>query len=175
MKTGVPVQKSFTSDATSFYSCSRRIGSVRTVAAPSEDGPLRDKDDTELTTVPYIVAKFVSSKHSPSRSKAKTAASSLRASATRATWACRPNVSVTGERFPCWCKIACTWFFSAARCCPNEMRKRTCCGRSRAARSAIQASGNNWQRSRCASVAESTRSFFNFADAIAFARCGCTR
>ncbi len=33
---------------------------------------------------------------------------------------------------------------------------------------------NKSQRSKCASVSESTRSFFSFADAIAFTRCGCT-
>ena len=39
---------------------------------------------------------------------------------------------------------------------------------------AIQASGSRSARDRCASVAESTLSFFSRADAIALTRCGCT-
>jgi hypothetical protein len=42
------------------------------------------------------------------------------------------------------------------------------------ASSAIHASGNRSQRDKCASVAESTRSFFSLASAMAFTRAGCT-
>jgi hypothetical protein len=42
------------------------------------------------------------------------------------------------------------------------------------AASAIHASGSRSQRDKCASVSESTRSFFNRAAAIAFTRAGCT-
>jgi hypothetical protein len=41
-------------------------------------------------------------------------------------------------------------------------------------RSAFHDSGNKSQRNNCASVAESSRSFFSLAEAIAFTRCGCT-
>ena len=85
-----------------------------------------------------------------------------------------PNKSVTGERSPCWCSTACTWFFSRVRCRTSVVRNRTCCRRACVSRSAFHDSGNKSQRNKCASVAESTRSFFNFADAIAFTRCGCT-
>jgi hypothetical protein len=71
--------------------------------------------------------------------------------------------------------MACTWFFNRVRCRTSVARKRTSTRSSRVAASAIQASGSRSQRSRCAKVAESTLSFFNLAEAMAFTRCGCTR
>ncbi len=82
-----------------------------------------------------------------------------------------PNTSVTGFTNPSWCNTACNWFLARARCLPSAIRSRTR-NRSCCVASSIHASGNKTQRDRCASVAESTRSCFSLAEAIAFTRCG---
>ena len=86
-----------------------------------------------------------------------------------------PNTSVTGFMNPSWCSTACNWFLALARCCPSVIRSRvsnrSCCVPPRSPSTPPAA---DRPATRCASVSESTRSFFSRADAIAFTRCGCT-